>query len=565
MSNMPETSQSVAAVPSARVEPVVTNPWRAGLLAGAMMLLTALVSGSILYQLSLDALRTELRENLIRTARTAAVVIDADGHGQFHSPDQESGAAYQKAIRPLEQVRLAAGDIRFIYTCVLISNRVHFVLDPTPAGDADRDGTEDKSHIMQVYDDPSPELSGALRSGRAMADHQPYTDAWGTFISGYAPFFNSRGQIAGVVGVDLDAASYVQRLASMKHAAWAGTIVALALSLFAGAGYHRLQSRLEQFRRQIEQLNAELEAKVHERTAQLDTSNKKLAQEVVERRRSESKALEARRAAETANRAKSEFLSTMTHELRTPMNGVVGMANVLLATPLDNDQAECAQTILSSGESLLDIVDNILDFSMLEGEEIGMEVNPYDPREVAESVVAMFADRARDKNLTIETRVASDLPAQLVSDARRVRQVLMNLVSNAIKFTETGGIVVEIRITDQPCGILPGTSDCGKTSLEYVCFSVTDTGIGVPPERRASIFEEFSQADSSASRKHGGIGLGLALCLRLVQLMGGEIGVSSEPGRGSTFWFTLPVGACAVPQHLRDVPSSVPAPSAAAA
>lgn len=562
---MSEACQAIEAASTARVKPGATHPWRAGLFAGAMMLMTALVSGSILYQISLDALRTELRENLTRTATAAAVVIDADGHGQFHSPQQETGAAYQKAIRPLEQIRRAAGDIRFIYTCVLISNRVHFVLDPTPPGDADRDGTDDKSHIMQAYDDPSPELVAALKSGRAMADHQPYKDAWGTFISGYAPLINSRGRIAGVVGVDLDAASYVQRLASMRQAAWAGTIVALALSLFAGIGHHHLQSRIDQFRRRIEQLNADLEANVRERTAQLDTSNRKLAQEVAERRRSETAALEARRAAQAANRAKSEFLSTMTHELRTPMNGVVGMANVLLATPLDDDQAECVQTILGSGESLLGIVDNILDFSMLEGEEIGMEVTPYDPREIAESVVAMFADRARDKNLTIETRVATDLPGQLVSDARRVRQVLMNLVSNAIKFTETGGILVEVRVTDQPCGLLSGAPDCGKASLEYVFFSVTDTGIGVPPEKRASIFDEFSQADSSASRKHGGIGLGLALCQRLVRLMGGEIGVGSEHGKGSTFWFTLPVGACAVPLHLRNAKPDDPAPSANAA
>ncbi len=529
-----------------------TKPWRAGLLTGIMTLVTALVSGSILYQLSLEALQSELRENLIRTAKTAAVVIDAEGHRQFQRQSQETSAAYQDAIQPLEQIRLAAGDIKFIYTCVMVANQVHFVLDPTPAGDADRDGTDDKSHIMQVYDDPSPELVKALTEAKPGADAQTYTDAWGTFISGYAPFFDAKGKPAGVVGVDLDAASYVRRLASMRTAAWTGTGVAIALSLIAGIGFYRLQARIEQFRRKIEQLNTELEAKVADRTAQLDASNKQLAEEVIERRRSETEAKQARRAAETANRTKSEFLATMTHELRTPMNGVVGMANVLLSTSLDDDQAECVQIIRSSGESLLGLVDNILDFSMLEGEELGMEVVPYDPREVVQKVVDVLSSRAQDKNLAIQMRVAADLPGQLVSDAGRVRQVLMNLVDNAIKFTDTGSVAVELRVTDHACDVELGENCPASIALEYVCFSVSDTGIGIPTEKKASLFQEFSQGDSSASRKHGGIGLGLALCKRLVNLMGGEIGCSSEPGKGSTFWFTLPVGACAVPLHLRS-------------
>lgn len=548
---MSDKGQTGTGVAKARTAAATTKPWRAGLLAGAITLLTALVSGSVLFQLSLDALRSEVRENLIRTARAASAIIDANTHAQFQTPAQETGAAYLQAIKPLERIRLAAGDVRFIYTCVLVSNRVHFVLDPTPAGDADHDGTDDKSHIMQVYDKPSPELLAALQSGRPGADHQPYTDAWGTFISGYSPIIDSQGRFVGVAGVDLDAATFVQRLASIRHAAWAGLAVACILSLLAGIGLHRLQSRIERFRLQIEQLNSELEENVAERTAQLNASREKLEKEVIERRRSETEALQARRAAEAANRTKSEFLATMTHELRTPMNGVVGMADVLLATPLDTDQIECVQIIRSSGETILGIVNNILDFSMLEGEEIGMEIVPYDPREAVQYVMDTLTDRARSKNLTLQMQVAADLPGQLVSDNARVSQVLMNLVDNAIKFTEAGRVTVEVRVTDQACGILPGEAGSAATALEFVCFSVTDTGIGIASEKRAMMFEEFSQADSSSSRKHGGIGLGLALCMRLVHLMGGEIGVSSEPGRGSTFWFTLPVGACAVPLHLR--------------
>lgn len=529
------------------------HPWRAGAIAGMMMLLIALVSGSVLYQLAQDALRAELRDNLIRIAKSAATVVDGDGHRQFRFSAQEQSRAYIAALKPLEQIRAAAGDIRFIYTCVLVSNRVHFVLDPTPAGDSDRDGTDDKSHIMQPYENPSSELVLALNSGKPTADQEPYRDAWGNFISGYAPFFTSHGVLAGVVGVDLDAASFVRRLGAMRRAAWAGTVLAFALSVFAGVGFYRMQSQVERFRRQVEAMNVELEHKVDERTAELATARVTLEREVVERRRSEGEALQAKRAAEQANRAKSGFLSTMTHELRTPMNGVIGMANVLLGTPLDTDQTECVDIIKQSGESLLKLVDNILDYTMVEGEELGTEVLPYDPREVVQTVVDTLEGRAQEKQLDIRVSMAADLPGHLVSDVARVRQVLMNLVDNAIKFTRAGSITVEAKVTDHACNPVGGESCDRANSLEYICFSVTDTGVGISAEKQQQLFQEFAQGDDSSARTHGGIGLGLALCKRLVTLMGGEIGVNSVSGLGSTFWFTLPVGACAVPLHLRSL------------
>lgn len=517
-----------------------------------MTLLIALVSGSVIYQLAQDALRSEVRDNLMRTAKAAATVVDVEVHGQFRFRSQEQGRAYQAAIGPLEKIRVAAGDVRFIYTCVLVSNEVRFVLDPTPAGDSDKDGTDDKSHIMQVYENPSAMLVEALKSGRATADMEPYRDAWGTFISGYAPFFKKDGGVVGVVGVDLDAAGFVGRLASMRHAAWAGTFLALLLSFVAGVGFYRLQARVEHFRRRVSDLNVELEQKVAERTDEVVSARANLEREVVERRRSEVDALQAKRAAEQANRAKSGFLSTMTHELRTPMNGVIGMANVLLGTALDEEQAECAQIIKASGESLLALVDNILDYTMVEGEELGTEVLPYDPREVVQMVVSTLEGRARDKNLNVVVNISSDLPGQLVSDVARVRQVLMNLVDNAIKFTPAGSISVEAKVTDRVCE-MAGQDNCGQAnSLEYVCFSVIDTGVGIPSEKQSLLFQEFAQGDDSAARAHGGIGLGLALCKRLVTLMGGEIGMKSVHGHGSAFWFTLPVGACAVPLHLRS-------------
>jgi signal transduction histidine kinase len=522
-----------------------------------MMLVTALASGSILYELSLQGLRSEVRENLIRTARAASTVVNADDHHLFTSPSQEGSDEYARAIAPLEKIRKAVGDLRFVYTCILVSNKVHFVLDPTPAGDSDHDGVDDKSHIMQRYDDPNPELVDALRTGQAMADARPYADAWGTFISGYAPLHTSKGRLAGVVGVDLDARAYVQKLASMRRAAWAGLAAALLLSSLAGVGFYRLNARVEQFRQQIERMNSELEQKVIERTAQVEASRQRLQEEVIEHRRTGAEAVRARKAAETANRAKSEFLANMTHELRTPMNGVIGFVNVLRATPLDDDQIECVETIRHSGEALLGMVNTILDYSMLEGEELGTETHPYDPRETIRQVVDALAERAKEKNLELRVCVWADFPALLVCDATRVRQVLVNLVSNAIKFTESGRVTVEARVSDQPSIIQPirGSEELrvSTPALQHVCFSVTDTGIGIPVDKHSAIFQHFSQVDTSSSRKHGGIGLGLALCKRLVELMEGRIGMESQAGQGSTFWFTLPVAACAIENQLRAI------------
>jgi len=349
--------------------------------------------------------------------------------------------------------------------------------------------------------------------------------------------FNARlTQYAGIVLVFLLASSLVAYLLST----WLQNLISRPITHLAATakavsirGDYSMRARSSSGRDEIETLIGcfnQMLAQIQQRDSELEAHRRNLEDEVAMRTQMNRELMEAKEKAEAAARAKSEFLANMSHEIRTPMNGIMGMTEMVLATDLSEDQRQYLQVALGSTETLVRIINEILDLSKIEAGRVELEYLPFNPRELIEEAVRSVAVQAHEKGLELIAHVQADVPDGLLGDPGRVRQIIVNLVGNAIKFTERGEVKVWAAI------------DARDDSKICLLLSVSDTGIGIPRDKQEAIFESFTQADGSTTRRYGGTGLGLAISSQLAKMMGGKIWLESVPDLGSTFNFSATFG-----------------------
>jgi len=471
------------------------HPLRDALLAGVCTFVVSAVGLAILYQRAHDAQVEAVRIELLQLARATAAQVDGDLLKTLVSPAQEGSPEHLKLLAPLARMHRATHDIYYVYTGVYRDGRIYWVLDGAKLYRVP--GNElAPSPIMTLYELRDAAYEAAYRDGKEYIDPAPRPNADGhSYLSAAAPIRDSQGALVGMFGLDMVLDKLEGRIASMRKVLYLALAVVTLLSIGAGAVAHQMR---------------------------------RFAVAVVTKmRRARAEAEQNAAAAEAANRAKASFLAMMSHEIRTPMNGMLGVADLLRARSTDPEHKKLLDILAASGESLLRIINDILDFSKIEAEKLELRPQAFELGGLLAEIEGLLSTLARAKDIRFVLDVEPGLPAGVMGDRQRLSQVMLNLGTNAVKFTERGEVRLVVRNLPQHDGV------------PHIEFSMRDTGIGIGPDSLQRLFSPFAQVAEGRPHRIGGTGLGLVISQKLVGLMGGEISVSSELQKGSTFRFAV--------------------------